>query len=192
MKHKKFKVTSYPLLSWEEALNTLNDRFHDKTLAIASTSSGQGDFNLHETLIIDLDPTPRNIELINALQIKERAERICNHPFHMSCSLYLSFTAQAKSHGKHMDIADVFHWQQQGRTDFSVWENDVKYTYNLIPGDVIFIPAGIYHDAFPRSPRFGLSFGLLPTGYGGGDTKDKTQEEIIAEFTDRKDYSDVI
>jgi hypothetical protein len=188
MNHKKFKVLGCPLLTWEEAIAALNDRFQDKTLTIASSDGRDGDFKFSETLIIDLDPTPRNVILINTLGIKEKAERICKHPFHLSCSLYLSFTAQAKSHGKHMDIADVFHWQQKGETEFSVWEEDQKFTYNLLPGDCVFIPAGIYHDVLPLSPRFGISFGILPQGYVGGNN----QEEIILEFSDKKDYTNVI
>jgi hypothetical protein len=192
MNHKKFRVFGCPFLTWEEALTSLNDRYNDNTLTIASSGDRDGRFNFAETLIVDLDPTPRNVQIINTLRIKERAERICKHPFHMSCSLYMSFTTRAKSHGKHIDIADVFHWQQQGKTDFSVWEDGQKFTYTLTPGDCVFIPAGVYHDALPLTPRFGISFGILPEGYIGGPTSDKTQEEIILEFADKKDYTNVI
>ena len=153
---------------------------------------GHSSFNFDDTVIIDLDPSDRNWELVDALQVKERAARICDHPYHVNCQLYMSLTSKAKSHGKHIDIADVFHWQQAGKTDFMVWEDGKKYTYTLLPGDCVFIPAGVQHDTLPRSPRFGLSIGIFPSPYEGGPTPNKTQEEIIAEFADKKDYTNVI
>ena len=154
MNHKKFRVLGTPLLSWQEGLALLSERFHAKELTTALPASYSAEeknilpqsMALTSTLILDLDPTPRNMQLFDTLRIKERAEGMCLHDYHVNCQLYMSLCAKATSHGKHIDISDVFHWQQQGETDFTVWEDGQEFTYTLLPGDCVFIPAGVYHD----------------------------------------------
>ena len=50
---------------------------------------------------------------------------------------------------------DVYFWQIQGSTK---WEFD-SLSYILNPGDLIYVPRGVYHSVFPLTPRVGISFG---------------------------------
>jgi hypothetical protein len=75
-------------------------------------------------------------------------------------AIYFSFFPHAKSHGNHCDETDLFHWQQVGKTEWTITESGETYKYVLNPGDCIFLPEGTYHDVVPLTPRIGLSFGF--------------------------------
>jgi hypothetical protein len=75
-----------------------------------------------------------------------------------SAHLYLSMSVHSEVYGRHNDNADVWYWQCQGITRWKVWENDQEYYYILKPGDWIFVPQHIDHDAKPLTPRAGISF----------------------------------
>jgi mannose-6-phosphate isomerase-like protein (cupin superfamily) len=190
MNHKKFRI-DVPTLTWEETLEEMDSLFHSGELTIASRGGDNGPFKLSETIILDIKPKPRFVELTRALKVPERAEKMCQHPYNMMCWLYISLTSKASSHGKHNDISDVFHWQQQGVTEFTIWEDGERITYTLTPGDCLFIPMGVYHDTLPLTPRCGLSFALIPKDTDGGRTQEE-KDDIISRYADKKDYTNVI
>jgi len=68
--------------------------------------------------------------------------------------LYFNITTKAKTFGKHKDSMDVYFWQCQGVTKWIIEDNN-EVTLN--PGDLIFIPKGVYHTVIPLSPRLGVS-----------------------------------
>ena len=75
----------------------------------------------------------------------------------LNCSiahLYFNITTKAKTFGKHKDTMDVYFWQCQGVTK---WIIEDKEEVILNPGDLIFIPKGVYHTVIPLSPRLGVS-----------------------------------
>ena len=73
--------------------------------------------------------------------------------------LYVSLSSISKSFGKHNDTTDVWFWQCIGQTKWTVWDPD-PITYILSPGDLIYVPVGMYHDPEPLTPRMGMSIGI--------------------------------
>ena len=67
--------------------------------------------------------------------------------------LYFNVTTKAETFGKHKDTMDVYYWQCQGVTQWVVEDKNVI----LNPGDLIYIPSGMYHSVTPLSPRLGIS-----------------------------------
>ena len=68
--------------------------------------------------------------------------------------LYFNLTTKAPTFGKHKDTMNVYFWQCQGVTKWII-ENDLEVILN--PGDLIYIPKGVYHQVVPLSPRLGVS-----------------------------------
>lgn len=67
--------------------------------------------------------------------------------------LYFNITTRAKTFGRHNDVMDVYFWQCQGVTKW-IFDNDEII---LNPGDLIYIPKGVFHNVVPLSPRLGVS-----------------------------------
>ena len=67
--------------------------------------------------------------------------------------LYFNITTKAETFGEHQDTMDVFFWQCQGVTKWTVEKDEVI----LNPGDLIYIPKGVRHNVTPLSPRLGVS-----------------------------------
>ena len=78
----------------------------------------------------------------------------------VSSHTYISFIDSAKTFGKHVDDLDVYFLQAIGQTQFTVWEDDQEFVYNLRPGQMLHIPAGLYHDTKALTPRVGISYGV--------------------------------
>ena len=77
-----------------------------------------------------------------------------------SSHVYISLSKKSKTFGKHKDESDVWYWQCIGSTQWKIFEFNENISYILEPGDIIYIPRGIFHDVIPLSPRVGISFGL--------------------------------
>ena len=67
--------------------------------------------------------------------------------------LYFNISTKAETFGKHKDTMNVYFWQCQGVSKWIV-ENDEVI---LNPGDLIYIPKGVYHNVIPLTPRLGVS-----------------------------------
>lgn len=73
--------------------------------------------------------------------------------------LYVSLSKNSKTSGKHRDGAFVWYWQCIGKTQWTIYEEEKEFTYELSPGDLIYIPRAMYHSVSPLTPRVGISFG---------------------------------
>lgn len=69
--------------------------------------------------------------------------------------LYISFAKNSSTFGRHKDTMDVLIVQSIGSILYAFDDNQ---TYELNPGDSIFIPKGVYHTPFTSGPRVTLSF----------------------------------
>lgn len=69
---------------------------------------------------------------------------------------YSSFTVDATVYDYHQDSVDVVVLGLIGLTEFTVDEKK----YDIINGNVLFIPKGVMHGATPRMPRSIISIGL--------------------------------
>ena len=67
--------------------------------------------------------------------------------------LYFNITTVGENFGNHKDNEDVYFWQCQG---ISKWVIEDK-EYILEPGDLIIVPAGVYHNVKALTPRAGVS-----------------------------------
>jgi len=75
----------------------------------------------------------------------------------LGCSIahsYINITSKGKTFGEHTDKQDVWYWQCQGITE---WTIEQKQIYTLYPGDLIYVPTGVLHSAKPLTPRIGIS-----------------------------------
>ena len=59
--------------------------------------------------------------------------------------------------GKHEDQYDVFYLQGPGSVNWHVLVGYDTKVYTLNTGDMIFVPAGLTHEIYPREPRAAIS-----------------------------------
>lgn len=183
MSHKFFNQSNN-LLSWTEIFDILA-RFDEIKEIQAAREYGAKNVNpdiTYTLMLLQLDDfvdwKERIDSLYQSLGIEEFKQQKINDGYKPDCGLYLSFLPKAKSHGLHRDVTDVFHWQQQGKTTFTVYD-DKPYTYVLNPGDCLFIPAGMYHKTLPLTARAGISFAFFPDDYNGEWTEDYFKKKDI-------------
>jgi len=69
--------------------------------------------------------------------------------------IYISFSDNAETFGRHNDEDDVLIVQSIGKMAYRF---DNGKTCVLSPGDSLFIPAGVYHHPIVHEPRVTLSF----------------------------------
>lgn len=72
---------------------------------------------------------------------------------------FISFTSAASTYGRHHDTMDVWYWQMTGFTLWQVEGRRKNFEKVLQPGELIYIPRGMWHNTKPITPRAGLSFG---------------------------------
>lgn len=138
--HSITRNTDHWLPSWQMVLNNLsrciqNNRVRDL---------GRGGFVALEAL----DP-----EYLRAEKLAEDfGDMVTLHT-------YISTTTSSGTSGPHQDFESVYCLQAQGFTLFKVWEQGREYAYEMGPGDLLYIPSGIPHEAIPITPRVLLSYG---------------------------------
>jgi mannose-6-phosphate isomerase-like protein (cupin superfamily) len=71
--------------------------------------------------------------------------------------IYISFSGNAETFGRHNDTDDVVLVQSIGKMTYRF---DNGKMCLLSPGDSLFIPEGVYHDPIVHEPRVTLSFSL--------------------------------
>ena len=67
--------------------------------------------------------------------------------------LYFNITTVGENFGNHKDNEDVYFWQCQGISKWIIEDKE----YILEPGDLIIVPAGVYHNVKALTPRAGVS-----------------------------------
>ena len=72
---------------------------------------------------------------------------------------YISLSSESATYGRHNDVMDVWCWQMQGYTLWKVEGRKMNFEKVLEPGELIYVPRGMWHDTKPMTPRAGLSFG---------------------------------
>ena len=68
--------------------------------------------------------------------------------------LYIGIDVTSPGYGKHVDMTDVYFWQQKGSTR---WEFDTGDVFILKEGDMVYVPKGVYHEVTSLEARFGIS-----------------------------------
>jgi hypothetical protein len=77
-----------------------------------------------------------------------------------SAHAYIALSEKSWVLGRHNDSADVLFWQIIGSTEWTIECDNEKIVHVLTPGDLIYVPMGLYHDVKNLTPRVGVSFGL--------------------------------
>ena len=72
---------------------------------------------------------------------------------------YISLSSESATYGRHRDVMDVWCWQMTGHTLWKVEGRKRNFEKVLEPGELIYVPRGMWHDTKPMTPRAGLSFG---------------------------------
>jgi hypothetical protein len=72
---------------------------------------------------------------------------------------YISLSSESTTYGRHNDVMDVWCWQMTGYTLWKVEGKKRNFEKVLEPGELIYVPRGMWHDTKPITPRAGLSFG---------------------------------
>jgi hypothetical protein len=72
---------------------------------------------------------------------------------------FLSLSSISETLGRHNDVMDVWCWQVLGQTHMIVEGKLMRFEKVLEPGELIYIPRGMYHTTKPIGPRSLISFG---------------------------------
>lgn len=143
-KHFLFKNVNLILPTWGQIIDTL-------------------DASLRENLLVKITDNfgivTHNGEKIDSVNIFLKQLSKLDKLQSPSAHCYISLTSFSKSFGKHKDTADVWYWQAIGSVKWSVYD-DTYYEYILEPNDVVYVPALMYHESVPLTPRVGISLGL--------------------------------
>jgi mannose-6-phosphate isomerase-like protein (cupin superfamily) len=121
------------VVTWEEAIHDY-DKSMKEGLPVKQ-SNPLGFLVTH-----NINYLPRVKKALDKLECKE-------------AHLYCNFTTLAPTFGEHQDDCDVYFWQCQGETKWTIDGKD----YILEPGDLIIVPEGVRHNVIPLTPRLGIS-----------------------------------
>lgn len=86
--------------------------------------------------------------------IKKVQDCIVENNFYNDAHAYFNLTPTSGAFKKHRDANNVYYWQCIGKTK---WIVDGYGTFILEPGDLIYIPSGVFHEVIPLTPRLGIS-----------------------------------
>jgi ribosomal protein L16 Arg81 hydroxylase len=129
-------------VTWDDVILKLSNEIENNTYGITITNN-----NKFPSIRLPNQFHPKSItEAFNEVK-KEKDVKILH--------VYLSFSGECGTFGRHKDSCDVFIVQSIGEVSYSF---DDGSTYKLTPGDSIYIPNGVYHDPIIHSPRVTLSF----------------------------------
>lgn len=83
-----------------------------------------------------------------------------NKPYQQFTALcYISLSSESATYGRHNDTMDVWCWQLTGFTLWEVEGKRKKFEKVLEPGNLIYVPRGMWHNTKPLTPRASVSFG---------------------------------
>lgn len=72
---------------------------------------------------------------------------------------YISLSSLSQTYGRHNDVMDVWCWNILGKTKWTVEGRQRVFEKVLEPGELIYVPRGMWHDTTPMGPRVNISFG---------------------------------
>lgn len=152
LEHKLLEKTPFDLITWDQCVHNINRNFVDD-LYIRLL----GDFSIVTHDVSEFD----QVKIISD-QIK-KSNPNCSQNAHMYCNISIT----GKTFGMHVDTQDTWIWQCAGVTKWALhYHIDAYHSYNgvvvheLNPGDMLYIPKGVYHTTKPLTPRFSISFSI--------------------------------
>lgn len=146
----KIKV---PLPSWNEILNEL-----DREYKIHLTTEYKDIFKFQEKLGFVLHEC-QEIPIVHAFLKEISKTHNIRNKQNFTALAYISLSSESATYGRHRDVMDVWCWQMTGYTLWKVGGKFRSFEKVLEPGELIYVPRGMWHDTKPMTPRAGLSFG---------------------------------
>ena len=182
-----FKNAFEKFFTWKELENLLNLRpfvnadrckfVNDKPYTW-QRQTWMSDVNTFPPTLLDTEIRQYHCYLSDASRVNESVNSVCGQ-------LEKTFTGGAVDAHIYFNLAEVadngfgIHWdfshnlivQMEGETEFKVWEDTVVGDRNpqflndkpvidvvMQPGDAIFVPLNVYHQAISKSKRLSISF----------------------------------
>lgn len=146
-RHFHWQDTGLPPLDWMAAIDNLEQ------VAQTNPEAVTGLRNLgcivHEILS---DKMAVHLEFQNYLMDTFNSQ--------VSCHQYTSFSSFSEVFPLHSDHVDVYLVNVIGDTQFTIDDPLGKKVYDLTPGEMVYVPAGMMHGAKPLTPRVCLSYGI--------------------------------
>jgi len=152
MKHRFIENNSNITVEWSEIVNSVDVALNHNQLAMAGDNTTNTIESHYNTWILKDYNLPQSYQMAEYLQLN-------NTPHNFA--LYLSWSSQCSSHGKHNDENDVYIWQLQGKTLWTVYD-DITSEYILSPGDILYVPKLMYHNTHSLTARASISIEVTP------------------------------
>lgn len=179
--HRFLPNNSNSLLGWDEIFHLMAYHHQHDLLRRSTSKLLPLDQQNSKLVVIDGTYILSDLQIHHKERIQPLIQQITNHAEIdlqlKDVGLYFSFIPGTETHGIHRDVTDVYHWQQQGVTKWTVYDTTGKHTYNLMPGDIIYVPAGMYHDTTPLTARAGLTFGHFPEDWNNDSPEEYIQQK---------------
>lgn len=129
-------------ITWDDVIEKISNEYDDKSYLIIS----KRDVNF-PTFVLHNKYFPKTI-----LESFNEVQNDCNIKI---LHMYISFSKESDTFGRHCDDVDVLIVQAIGSVSY---EFDDGTYHTLHPGDSLFIPKGVYHNPIVNTPRVTLSF----------------------------------
>lgn len=198
--HRLLPNNSNSLLCWDEVFELIQIFYYEPSLSkymrfVEEASELQhikDNSTINSTKSISLMRVPycgidtiekRFNDMYSTLGIDDYKQQKEKELYKPDMALYFSFIPAASSHGVHRDVAHIFHWQQLGYSQWTVYDKET-HNYVLKPGDCIYVPPGMYHKVVPVTARAGISIGFFPHDYEYNDS-----ELYFVDKEDQYDYN---
>jgi len=148
---------------WDNYINSINDAYDlsNPDNRIEPTREVVGKVNFFQKLTMTLD----NINEQNFPGLKDKIDKLTQ--LHETvkpstkCVGYfgaVSFTTKEPTTGKHNDPIDVIYAQFVGSVTWIIYDEEGSESFDLNPGDVIYVPKSVMHEVTSLTPRAALSF----------------------------------
>jgi ribosomal protein L16 Arg81 hydroxylase len=142
-----FRNLPLPQITWEMVVKCMDKSVKEDYLNVVGKPNKAG-FIL------------RRAQFINEVVPVMEAFNSAIPDLQVSGHIYVSFSTESGTLGRHRSKSSVFFWQAIGKTQWTVSTKRGDETYILKPNDAIYCPSLMYHDVVPLSPRVGISLGL--------------------------------
>jgi mannose-6-phosphate isomerase-like protein (cupin superfamily) len=149
--------------SWDNFINSISDAYDSSSPnnKVDINKETIGKVNFFQKLTVTLD----NINEQNFPGLQDKINKLTELHERVKpstrCVGYfgaVSFTTKEPTTGKHNDPIDVIYSQFVGSVTWTIYDEEGSESFDLGPGDVIYVPKDVMHEVTSLTPRAALSF----------------------------------